>query len=365
MNTVAIAVLRAGPGTYGDCLRRDAAFHLFIAGYSILGWVLGIAAGVPHKFVPLAYVGALSALLAVVIGVGLHALVSGAPFAAIGTAIRQATSPEKLAALALFANLCVFMGVFSSIKTMLPDLVPFFADPMLAELDRLLHGQDAWRYSAAWLAPGLTRVLEPLYFGLWGVLLPGSVLAALLVPRLERVRQQYLWTMLAVWTLLGNVVAAAAMSAGPVYYELVGGDTRFAGLVDYVARHSTAQQWSQAYLWQSHASGTAGAGSGISAFPSLHVANAMLFVLLAAKVNRWLFAVAVLFCGLILVGSVHLGWHYAVDGYFSIGATVLIWWGVGGLLRQARAARQRRNAGTQKTCIRCIYPRPATAPGRD
>jgi hypothetical protein len=31
------------------------------------------------------------------------------------------------------------------------------------------------------------------------------------------------------------------------------------------------------------------------------------------------------FCAVILFGSVHLGWHYAVDGYFSIIATVAIW----------------------------------------
>ena len=34
----------------------------------------------------------------------------------------------------------------------------------------------------------------------------------------------------------------------------------------------------------------------------------------------------------IQVGSVHLGWHYAVDGYASMILTVLLWWGIGKLL---------------------------------
>jgi hypothetical protein len=139
---------------------------------------------------------------------------------------------------------------------------------------------------------------------------------------------QYLWTYVLAWPLLGNVVAGAVMSAGPVYYGLVTGDARFAGLLDYLGHYSLAQQW-RADLWHSYVTGTAGFGTGISAFPSLHLANATLLVLLASRVHRALMWTAVAFCGVILFGSVHLGWHYAVDGYFSIIATVAIWKAVG------------------------------------
>ncbi len=35
----------------------------------------------------------------------------------------------------------------------------------------------------------------------------------------------------------------------------------------------------------------------------------------------------------ILVGSVHLGWHYAVDGYIGAAIAAAIWFGVGAVQR--------------------------------
>ena len=57
-----------------------------------------------------------------------------------------------------------------------------------------------------------------------------------------------------------------------------------------------------------------------------------MFVLLARRAHRWLMVAAIAFCAVVLFGSVHLGWHYAVDGYFSIAATVVIWKIVGYVL---------------------------------
>lgn len=324
---------RVNPGLYIDWLRRDAAFYGFVAAYAMAGLLLGVVAGVPQKFVPFAYIGAIPVVSAIVIGGGLWALSTREPFLALRQARAKANTPRTVAALILFATLSVHMGVFTSVKTMLPELGPFYADPALADFDRFVHGRDPWLYTSTWLPAHLTPLIESLYFGIWGVLLPGSLLAVLLVPKLENVRAQYIWTVLLIWPLLGNITAGAFMSAGPVYYELVTGEPRFAGLVDYLARHSLAQIGAQDFLWQSHMARESGAGSGVSAFPSMHLAAATLFVLLANRVQGALRWAAVAYCAIVLFGSVHLGWHYAIDGYFSILATLLIWWGVGRAIR--------------------------------
>jgi TRAP-type C4-dicarboxylate transport system permease small subunit len=82
-------------------------------------------------------------------------------------------------------------------------------------------------------------------------------------------------------------------------------------------------------LWSLYADGTVGLGGGVSAMPSMHVSMAFLFVLLGWRVNRLLGIGALVFCTAIEVASVHLGWHYAIDGYASVALTGLIWWAVG------------------------------------
>ena len=66
-------------------------------------------------------------------------------------------------------------------------------------------------------------------------------------------------------------------------------------------------------------------GGGISAMPSLHVAIAYLFVLVGMKIHNLLGVVFSCYALLIFLGSVHLGWHYALDGYVAIVAVLLIW----------------------------------------
>ena len=65
---------------------------------------------------------------------------------------------------------------------------------------------------------------------------------------------------------------------------------------------------------------------GISAMPSMHNASAVLFALAFRQVSKrlgWFFAA---YAAVILVGSVHLGWHYAIDGYAGVVIAVFSWW---------------------------------------
>ena len=71
----------------------------------------------------------------------------------------------------------------------------------------------------------------------------------------------------------------------------------------------------------------------VAAMPSLHVASTCGFYLVARATHRWLGWAFLVFLALMLLGSVHLGWHYAIDGYAGIAGTILLWWGCGRLLR--------------------------------
>ena len=70
---------------------------------------------------------------------------------------------------------------------------------------------------------------------------------------------------------------------------------------------------------------TDGRLAGISAMPSMHVATSVLIAFYAATHARWAGWFCWIFAALIMIGSVHLGWHYAVDGYFGAAIAWMAW----------------------------------------
>ncbi|MEZ4483970.1 MAG: phosphatase PAP2 family protein [Syntrophotaleaceae bacterium] len=85
-------------------------------------------------------------------------------------------------------------------------------------------------------------------------------------------------------------------------------------------------------LWQAYGGGEFIPYGGISAMPSMHVSIAVLLALIYTRYNKWIGLPFILFAILIQVGSVHLGWHYAIDGYVLF-LTLLIWYCVSRYLR--------------------------------
>jgi len=77
--------------------------------------------------------------------------------------------------------------------------------------------------------------------------------------------------------------------------------------------------------------------NGISAMPSMHVAMSMLFVLVAWNASSLLGVAFTVFAIVIAIGSVHLGWHYAVDGYVSAICMPILWTAAGRLVDWRRA----------------------------
>ena len=142
-----------------------------------------------------------------------------------------------------------------------------------------------------------------------------------------RVRR-FTWLYLFAWVAVGNVLALVFLSAGPVYYDqLLGGDT-FAGLTEALAASGVTDSSvgrTHAKLWDVYTSGAQDSGSGISAFPSVHIAMVTVFALYLWERHRLLAFPGAALVALFLFLSVYLGWHYAVDGYASIALVIALW----------------------------------------
>ena len=230
------------------------------------------------------------------------------------------------------AGCLVFSVSFTFMKTSLPYIVPFFADPLFADIDKALHGGvDPWVLTHK-LAPYIpANAVSTLYFIIWG--LPAAFFPFLLAvtDTDEQRKKTYLILFAFVWIGLGNVIAYSGASVGPIYYDrLLGGD-RFADLLGAVQSSGlgdTKIGMVQNGLWHVFSNHSQMVGSGISAFPSVHNGVAALIMFYLFERSKWLGVVGAIFCAAILFCSVYVGWHYAIDGYFSILAVAGAWWGL-------------------------------------
>ncbi|MCA0941760.1 phosphatase PAP2 family protein [Salipiger pacificus] len=231
-------------------------------------------------------------------------------------------------ALVFGAILALHLG-FTLFKTTMPQIVPYYADPYLARFDAWLHGNaDPWAIINRLFGPSVMLSLTPLYHGPW-------LIAAFLFPVIlvacdhdhTRVKR-YLVLYCASWIVIGNMIALGGMSVGPVFYDRLYDSNRFAMLtwtLRYAGVDGSTMGALQDYLWEMYSAGRESFGTGISAFASVHVSVATVVALYCGERSALLAFPAALFCAIILLISIWSGYHYAVDGYFSIGVMALLW----------------------------------------
>ncbi len=343
-------------------MRADAPFYFFVAAYTVASLLFldfahasDQAAFAPYLWrwpfvfaflLPLIAFGADAALLAVKF--------RRRPKLAAKRLFSASRLAYFLSGLALLMALGVFQGDYTSVKNGLPVLRQGFVyDAAQAHLDAVLHfGTDPWHFLYKIAGFDIVRtVVEWNYNVLWFLICFGALFFVATSPMAAHVRTRYLTCFAAIWVLIGNVFAGLFLSAGPAFYGMVTGDTaRFGEQLAFLARGAASPNSAasyQQYLWTLHEQAQAGFASGISAFPSVHVALITLNALFIYEHHRKLGLAAFGYVFFVAASSVYLAWHYAIDGYVSIAITVAIYLAA----KKWAAAAALRRKGAQQPAV--------------
>lgn len=269
----------------------------------------------------------------------------GSPIREVGRLfVRELLAPQRLANLLhVSVVLSIFMSAFNTLKILLPAMNPFAWDPTFMEWDRIVHfGVQPYQILEPVLSQPLATFGLNFFYNLWYFVMFSIWIWQGAAKADNEVRQRFLAAFMITWFLGTNVLGTIFSSVGPVFYgRLLGEPDPYLPLMSYLRETSQlVPLWAlttQDMLWQSYASGE-GMIAGISAMPSMHVGSSVLLAITAFAAGKprlgWCLSA---FALLIFVGSIHLAWHYAIDGYAGIAVALVGWYLAGRLVRWDRA----------------------------
>lgn len=218
------------------------------------------------------------------------------------------------------------LSAYTTYKINIPDIMPFYADPYLAGVDRYLYGRNAWRVMhEAPMQAGL--IVDVFYTRVWPAVLLFGVLGALTFVEGARL-QRYAWSLFFVYAVMGTLVATLFSSVGPIFYlDFYPGAQQFTQIKPailsnpYIANITSYAD----YLLDAYQNKQYMFASGISAFPSVHVAVATLSAWFLTSFGRLWAVLGWSNAVIIQYGSIYSGWHYAVDGDASLVFVSAFW----------------------------------------
>lgn len=260
--------------------------------------------------------------------------------AALGVKLRDDyLAPTRIAnAVHAVFFMTLYMVGYTFIKRAIPLAVPFSWDETFMHWDKIVHGGV---HPFEWLAPLLdvpilTFVLNVNY-NLWFLVMFSLWFWQGFAKQDNALRQRFLLGFTLTWFLGTCVLGTVFSSVGPCFYgKLLPGNDPYVPLMAWLAQANNVHEiWSLAVmdaLWHNYETGV-GVVNGISAMPSMHVGTSAFFAITGfAAGKRWLGLLLSVFAMLIFVGSIHLGWHYAIDGYAGAAVAAFGWWAAGRLV---------------------------------
>jgi hypothetical protein len=248
------------------------------------------------------------------------------------------TSRRRLAhGLPMVVIMLLFMYVFVELKSNIPVLNPFAWDTALMEFDRALHfGTHPWQWLQPVLGYAPMTFLININYNAWFAVMWIVWVYFAFSETTSEIRTRFFLTFFTAWIIGGGLMAVYFSSVGPCFYGRLGlTPDPYADLMIYLRGvNGVLPVWAipvQDMLWQGYVDQSA--LDGISGMPSLHNGTALLFALAAFRVSRMAGWILGIHAFLIFIGSVHLGWHYAVDAYAAWALVYVLW------LAMAPAAR--------------------------
>ena len=308
-----------------NVIKENLAFIILVFGYVLYGymlqWVFGIEnmMNIKYGYLPLTQV----------------AIIISASFLIVKIVKGETWDYINLRSILgfciIFLLLVPFKSTFASIKQAIPEINDFSWDLRLSQIDFIIHfGNHPWQMLWPIISNEyLLRIIDTLYMVWFIVLIAISLTMAWSKKR--RLRYNYFITTLLIWIVLGSFLGTIFSSGGPCYFEKITHSEQnpYQDLISKLQEYNlTKRLWAvqnQIGLWNAKLNNKWLPFGGISAMPSIHVAMSVLFAIVGFHINRFIGLVFIIYVLLIQIGSVALGWHYAIDGYVSVILTIILW----------------------------------------
>jgi hypothetical protein len=242
-----------------------------------------------------------------------------------------------IAAILLVPSLIFFAFLKHTALASYPDIL----DKEFASIDKFIHfGIDPWVIVHSSITHPAAVFAIGMCYNIWiNIMYAFSTFQSLRTFHKFK-RMQFLMTFILSWILLGNLLAYFTSSIGPCLFERAFEGTiesfnmlafKLQNIDDRYIRGAINVQET---LWNGFVEKTEKVGHAISAMPSMHVAIAFLIYLSAREIGTKNRIISFIYFCCIMIGSVMLGWHYAIDGYVSIICVWIIWQTVGWALKK-------------------------------